>query len=97
MEDPLKKKKTEMSAQLKGKKFGNCKVALHCPRKGQKDTWYMKKPDERAEGPKYRFSVLKAEGGKAPASLLFPFIIGSIAAADGAAADGAAADGAAAE
>ena len=87
MEDPLKKKKTEMSALLKGKKFGNCKVALHCPREGQKDTWYMKKPDERVEGPKYRFSVLKAEGGKAPASLLFPFKIGSIAAADGAAAE----------
>ena len=52
----------------------------------------MKQRGERAERPRYRFTVLKAEGDAPPASLLFPFVIGSIAAADGAAADGAAAE-----
>ena len=70
----------------------SCKVAYHCPRKGQKEAWYAKQRGERVERPRYRFTVLKAEGDAPPASLLFPFVIGSIAAADGAAADGAAAE-----
>ena len=77
----------------------SCKVAYHCPRKGQKEAWYTKQRGERVERPRYRFTVLKAEGHAPPASLLFPFVIAAAdgAAADGAAADGAAADGAAAE